>query len=216
MRRTVISFAFITAAICFSGSGIAQPPRAPSIVGFPPVLEHLELTADQRQQINALVTKYDALFESTWREFSSSYQKTLKAEAILLAAIEDGFTDAQRRQAQEERRKRIASSPITAPASTAGANSGSASANDEKTPAGVPLTPEQVAAMGKLQEKYHMQLAPLTHDIQICHARMLAIEMDKFLELQRVLTKPQQDKLSQMLQSGEAAKIAGLNREESK
>jgi hypothetical protein len=216
MRRTQILTAFIS-AICLSGaSALAQPPHAPSIVGFPPVLEQLQLTTDQRQQVNAIVTKYDALFESAWQEFGSSYQKTLKAEAVLLAAIEDGFTDAQRKQAHEERRKRIASSPIAPPVSTAGANSGNASANDEKTPSGVPLTSEQVAAMGKLQEKYHVHLTPLTRDIQICHARLLAIEMDKFLELQKVLTKQQLDKLSQLLQSGEAVKIAGLNREETK
>jgi len=216
MRRALILLAFVT-AVCLSGTpALGQQSRAASIVGFPPVLEQLQLTADQRKQIDAIVGKYDALFESAWREFSSSYQKTLKAEAVLLAAIEDSFTDAQRQQAQEERRKRLASSAAAAPASTAGANTPDPSAKDEKAPPGVQLTSEQVASMGKLQEKYHVQLAPLTRHIQICHARMLAIEMDKFLEIQKVLTKEQHDKLSQMLQSGQAAKIAGLNSEESK
>lgn len=208
MRGTIrIALKIVVVLSMGALSAVAQQPRSAAIVGFPLVLEKLDLTAEQRQQIEAIVSKQDTLFLSAWQEFTIGYQQTLKAEAVLLAAIEVGFNDAQRQKAQDERRKTIKLTAAPISATTGGAKT-------DPGPAGVALTPEQVAAVNKLQEKYHVHLAPMTRDIQNSHNRMLAIEMEKFLEIQKVLNKDQLTKLNQMLESGEAAKIARLTRAE--
>jgi hypothetical protein len=204
--------AFLAILSTLNAVALAQRPRVASIVGFPPVLEKLGLSGDQRKQIEAIASKQDALFLAAWQDFSQCYQRTLKAESILLAAIEDGFTDAQRQQAHQERGKAIAAQTAPAQVTNQVAKSPATAATptSDTPPTGVALNAEQVAAAGKLQEKYHLHLGPLARDIQSCHNRMLAIEMEKFLEIQKVLTPGQKTKLSQLLQSGEAANIAGL------
>jgi hypothetical protein len=55
----------------------------------------------------------------------------------------------------------------------------------------VSLTAEQEAAADKIQEKYHPQLHLLHRDIQGLHARLLSLEADKLVQIEKVLTKEQ-------------------------
>jgi hypothetical protein len=184
---------------------------------MPPVLERLQLSPQQRNDVEAIIARHDANFAKAWQEFTACYQQTLKAEAFLLTAIEDGFTDAQRRAAQEQRRKQTVASLTrdAAPATAAKESTKAATPSGSvPTPPGVALTPEQVTAVGKLQEKYHIHLGPMTRDIQACHGRLLALEMEKFIEIEKVLTQEQLKMLTEMLQSGEAARISGLKSDE--
>jgi len=204
--------------VCFAGTAALAQQASPSTpIRLPPVLEKLELSSQQRKEIEAIISKHDAAFATAWQEFSMCYQRTLKAEAFLLAAIEDGFTDAQRKQAEDQRRKQtLLSLSREAPSPSAANEPGKAAAapSNETSSSGVALTPEQVAATGKLQEKYHIHLGPMARDIHACHSRLLAIEMEKFLDIEKVLTKEQLKMLTEMLQSGEAAKISGLKSDE--
>jgi hypothetical protein len=197
------------AVSCIGSAAFAQQSIPLTPVRFPQVLEKLQLSAQQRSDVEAILRKHDAAFAIAWQEFTACYQQTLKAEAFLLTAIEDGFTDTQRKQAQDLRRK------TTTPVSTPASDSAKAPATGDKaTPTGVALTPEQIAAVGKLQEKYHIHLGPMSRDIQACHGRLLAIEMEKFIDIEKLLTPEQVKMLTEMLQSGEAARLSGLKTDE--
>ena len=103
---------------------------------------------------------------------------------MLLAAIEDNLTDAQRQQVRDMRRK------------TAQGDSPSASA----TVAPISLTSEQEAAADKINAKYLSRLRSLNRDITVLHNRLVALEADKIVEIETLLTKPQLETLSQIRQ----------------
>ena len=75
----------------------------------------------------------------------------------------------------------------------------------------MPLTPEQEAAADAIQEKYLSRLRSLNRGIQGLHNRLVSLEADKFVEIEKVLTKDQLKQLCEIRQSappttpGEAA-----------
>ncbi len=54
---------------------------------------------------------------------------------------------------------------------------------------GISLSDEQEAAADKVQEKYRSQLPPLNRDIQGFHTRLVSLEADKLVEIEKVLTR---------------------------
>src|SRR5262245_830214 len=166
----------------------AQPPASPSEVTLPFWLEKLNLSPEQQRQARTIIHDYDADVAAVWRKFSECYQQTVKIEAVLLTAIEDNLTDAQRKQARDVRRK------------TAQRDKSPAAAVDEGA-VNFTLTPEQEAAADRVNGKYVSRLRTLSRDITGLHNRLVSLEADKIVEIEKILTKPQLQQLSEIRQS---------------
>jgi len=66
---------------------------------------------------------------------------------------------------------------------------------------GITLTDEQEAAADKIQHKYASHLRSLNRDIQGLHNRLVSLEADKLVELEKMLTKEQLAQLREGRQS---------------
>ena len=170
-------------------AAFAQPPASPSAVTLPFWLEKLNLSPEQQQKARTIVHEYDADVAAVWRQFSECYQQTVKIEAVLLTAIEDNLTDAQRKQARDARRKMAQRDKSPAVAAV------------DETAAGLTLTPEQEAAADHINGKYLGRLRTLNRDITSLHNRLVSLEADKIVEIEKILTKPQLQQLSEIRQS---------------
>ena len=191
---------------------------------IPECLEKLNLSAQQQDQIKGIIHNYDASLGSVWTQFSSRYMQTIAMESSLLAAIEDNLTDAQRQQVRDQRRKTAQHEKLIAATSTK-VNQAKVAPNEENTkPAsavkeelavvGVSLTDEQEAAADKVQEKYRSQLRSMNRDIQGLHTRLVSLEADKLVEIEKVLTKDQLAQLRMNRQNAPAAPKVAISRTE--
>jgi hypothetical protein len=162
---------------------------------LPECLEKLKLSAEQQEQVKAISQKSDQSLAMVWKQFGDRYMQTIKLESSMLAAIEDNLTEEQRMQVRDERRK-TAQQEI-APAGAANKKHSQA-AEKEIAAAGVTLTHEQEMAADKVHQKYRDQLRMMNHDIHGLHARLVSIEADKLVEIEKVLTK---DQLAQLRMS---------------
>lgn len=185
---------------------------APNEVAIPACLAKLELTKQQETQIKEIVRDYDKDLSMVWRQFGVRYMDTIRTEALLLAAIEDKLTDAQRQQVREQRRKTaqhqksLASTDVKPNQATSKPVS---AVEEELSIIGVALTAEQQVAADALQEKYLSQLRSLNRDIEGLHMRLVSLEADKLVEIEKVLTKEQLLQLREIRQNAPAtSKIA--------
>lgn len=181
-------------------------------VAIPECLEKLTLSQQQQVQIREIVGNYDTDLVAVWRQFSDRYMETVRLEASLLAAIEDNLTEPQRQQVREQRRK-MARHEKSLQGTDAKPNQATAkptsAVEEEITIAGVSLTPEQEATADKIQEKYLARLRSLNRDIQGLHTRLVSLEADKLVQIEKVLTKDQLVRLRESRQTAPyAAKIA--------
>jgi hypothetical protein len=231
MRHVITSYCIVLAIaeVLVIGSVFAQEPattavmpknpgpstQAPSQqVALPTGLEKLNLSPQQQAQIQEIVRDYDTDIASVWKQFSDRYLETIRAEAILLSAIEDNLTEPQRQQVRDQRRrvaqheKSLAGTTVKAKQETAKPVS---AVQEELAIVGVQLTPEQEAAADAIQEKYLSRLRSLNRVIQGLHNRLVSLEADKVVEIEKVLTKDQLKQLREIRQSappttpGEAA-----------
>jgi Spy/CpxP family protein refolding chaperone len=195
MKNTTLLFVAVPAlVVAFAVSlanGQEKSAAAPSAsssatseVVLPPWLPRLNLSAQQDQQVRAIYRDYNTKVAAVWQTFTECYQQTTKIEAVLLTAIEDNLTDAQRQQVRDMRRK------------TAQGDSPTSSA----TNAPISLTADQEAAADKINAKYISRLRSLNRDITVLHNRLVALEADKIVEIEKLLTKPQLETLSQIRQ----------------
>lgn len=178
-----------------AGAGVKpQTEAAPGDVAIPACLEQLTLTQQQQKQIKQIVRDYDADLASVWKQFGTCYLETVRTEALLLTAIEDNLTDAQRKQVRDQRRrtaqhqKSLAGTddkPNQATTKPSGA------VEEEIGIVGIPLTAEQEAAADELHEKCLGRLRSLNRDIQGLHIRLVSLEADKLVEIENVLTPEQ-------------------------
>src|SRR6185295_9948343 len=83
----------------------AHANAPPEHAAIPECLEKLKLSPAQQDQVREIVRDYDADIAAVWSQFSVRYCNTIKTEVLLLAAIEDNLTDAQRTQVRDQRRK---------------------------------------------------------------------------------------------------------------
>ncbi|MBC8117308.1 MAG: hypothetical protein H7062_23170, partial [Candidatus Saccharimonas sp.] len=191
---------------------------------IPECLEKLKLSAQQQDQIKEIVRNYDASLGAVWKQFGDRYMQTIAMESSLLAAIEDNLTDGQRQQVRDQRRKTAQHEKAIAATSTK-VNQATVKPNEETTkPAtadeevlshiGVSLTDEQEAAADKVQEKYHSQLRSLNRDIQGLHTRLVSLEADKLVEIEKVLTKEQLAQLRTNRQNAPATPKVAISRTE--
>jgi hypothetical protein len=160
----------------------------------PACLETLKLTSSQQAQAKEVVRKYDASLDMVWKQFGEKYMETVRTEVALLAAIEDNLTEPQRTQVREERR-RVAHAERALEGTNSKPNQATAkpadAAEQATAGAGITLTDEQEAAADKIQQKYARHLRSLNRDIQGLHNRLISLEADKLVELERMLTKEQ-------------------------
>jgi hypothetical protein len=190
---------------------------------IPNNLETLKLSQEQRDQILAIVGKCDGDHATVWNQFSERYMETITVECTLLAAIEDGLTETQRKQVRGHRHQTAHRGKSPEAANGQANNQTTNRANDqaiatpgsvvkeEITLLGVTLTPEQEAAADTLQGKYLDRLRSLNREIEGLHTRLVALEADKLVEIAKVLTKEQLTQLHEIRQSAPAAvKVASI------
>ena len=163
---------------------------------LPPWAEKLNLSDQQQQQARAIIGDYDAKVAAVWQQFTECYQQTIKIEAVLLTAIEDNLTESQRNQARDLRHKTTKSE--TSPAAATATRS-------------ITLTTEQEAAADKVNAKYLSRLRSLNRDITALHNRLVSLEADKIVEIEKVLTKPQLQKLSEIRQEAPLPPAPNIN-----
>ena len=167
---------------------------APDEATIPSCLKELTLTQQQQEQIKQVVREYDADLASVWKQFGTCYLETVRTEALLLTAIEDNLTDAQRKQVRDQRRKTARHQKSLAGTDdkpNQATTKPSGAVEEEIGIVGVPLTAEQEAAADKLQEKCLSCLRSLNRDIQGLHIRLVSLEADKLVEIENVLTPEQ-------------------------
>jgi len=174
-------------------------------VEVPECLEKLKLSSKQQDEIKGIVRKYDSTFEKVWSEFGDRYMKTITLESSMLAAIEDHFTDEQRKQIRDQRHK-TAQHEKAAVGTSSQPNQAKPKSEDivkeELSTSGVSLTSEQQAMAEQVQDKYRMRLRSMNRDIQGLHIRLLSLESDKLAAIEDVLTK---DQLAQLRSEREQA-----------
>ena len=211
------------AGVLSIGSALAQEGAAAAVKSTPPnssaqapsqqaalptCLEKLNLTAQQQTQIQEIVGDYEVDVASVWKQFSVRYLETIRTEALLLSAIEDNLTEPQRAQVRDQRRrvarheKTLAGARAPAPPTTPKPVS---AVEEEITIMGVPLTPDQEAAADAVQEKYLSRLRSLNRAIEGLHNRLVSLEADKFVEIEKVLTEDQLKQLCQIRQTAPPA-----------
>lgn len=184
-------------------------------VAIPECLEKLKLSAQQQEQIKTIVHSYDGSIGAVWKQFGHRYMQAISMESSLLAAIEDNLTEAQRQQVRDQRRQTAQHEKAIA-ATSSKVNQATAKPNESTTkPANaaeeglaaveVSLTDEQEAVADKIQEKYRAQLRSLNRDIQGLHTRLVSLEADKLVEIEKVLTKDQLTQLRANRQNAPAS-----------
>jgi hypothetical protein len=202
-----ISCAIAAACVLVLAPAVAREPSRDQ-VAIPECLEKLNLSSQQQDQVKEIVRDYDADIASVWNQFSDCYRNTIRTETLLLVAIEDNLTDAQRTQVRAQRRKvaqhekslagtsNKPNQAITPPASAV---------EESNAIVGVSLTPEQEASADKVQERYLSRLRSLNRDIQGLHTRLVSLEADKLVEIEKVLTKEQLKQLCESRQNAPPA-----------
>jgi len=171
------------------GASAAAPATE---VAIPACLEKLKLTETQHTQAKQIVSRYDAKLDAVWKQFGEKYMETVRTEVALLAAIEDNLTESQRTQVRDQRRK-VAHAEQTLEGTDSKPNKATAKPADaaEQATAGISLTDEQEAAADMIHQKYVGHLRSLNRDIQGLHTRLVSLEADKLVELEKLLTKEQ-------------------------
>lgn len=201
----------LTPAFAQAPAATQTGPRAKAAsttVALPACLEKLTLSAQQQGQIKEIVQDYDTDLASVWKQFGDRYLETIRTEASLLAAIEDNLTEAQRKQVRDQRRKTaqhqktLAGTDVKPSQATAKPAS---AVEEEIAIVGISLTAKQEEAADKLQEKYLSHLRSLNRDIQGLHTRLVSLEADKLVEIEKVLTKEQLVQLQEFRQNAPVA-----------
>lgn len=174
---------------------------------IPECLHALNLSQEQQEKITEIVRDYESDVGSVWQQFSGRYRQAIATEASLLAAIEDNLTEAQRKQVHEQRRKTAQHEKrLQGTASTNNkATAKPASAVEEAIAVvGVSLTPDQETVADNIQAKYMGRLRSLNRDVQGLHTRLVSLEADKVVEMEKILTKEQLTQLRESRQNAPA------------
>lgn len=186
---------------------------------IPECLQKLKLSPEQEGQIQQINQEYDGSTSLVWKQFGERYMQTIAVESALLAAVEDKLTDAQRQQVRDQRRKTAqheklngAKSEKSAPEADAKSDKHLAGADAEIAAAGVEMTNEQHDAAEDIHHNYHSQLRSMHRDIHSLHNRLLSLEADKLVEIEKVLTKEQLAELRMSRQRPHAAPRTAISK----
>jgi hypothetical protein len=171
---------------------------------LPACLEKLKLTDEQQTQAKEIVGKYDEKIDAVWLQFRERYMETVKTEVSLLTAIEDNLTEPQQMKVREQRRRTAhteQAAPNTSEKSNRGASKPADPAKQEIAAVGITLTSEQEAAADKVHQNYKGHLRSLHREVQALHARLVSLEADQVVEIEKILTKDQLAKLREERQT---------------
>ncbi len=169
----------------------------------PDFLANLKLSSDQKSKIDDIEKKYDADFDSTWKEFSDHYQLALRLEASMLAAIEEHFTDAQRKELRQQR-QRVAHHHKHHDGKSKVKVTTEAPRNEvveETLIIGIQLTPQQQEKTHSVRRNFADRLSSLNDEIDRLQAKLVSLETEKLLDIEEVLTKEQREQLRKDHQS---------------
>ncbi|MEO8494572.1 MAG: hypothetical protein ABI614_05855 [Planctomycetota bacterium] len=208
MAVAVVSVLTLAPALAEDPAVKPRLQAPPHDVAIPSCLESLSLSPQQQDQIQKIVRDNDTNLASVWKQFGQRYLETVRTEAMLLAAIEDNFTEPQRMQVRQQRRKTaqhqqaVAGTDLKPNQATTKPES---AVEEEIGIVGVSLTAEQEEAADKLQEKYLSRLRSLNRDIQGMHTRLVSLEADKLVQIEEVLTTDQLAQLREIRQNAPAA-----------
>jgi hypothetical protein len=185
-------------------------PAAAKDVAMPGCLHAMQLTSEQQDQIREIVREYDADVDAVWKQFRHGYTQAIQAEALLLCAIEDNLTEAQRKQVRDQRRKvarHESSQAGTEGPSLQPTDKPESAIEEELAIIGVTLTPEQELAADKIHGQYVSHLRALNRDIEGLHTRLVSLEADKLVAIEKVLTKDQLQQLRETRQQAPSATV---------
>ena len=183
---------------------------------IPECFEKLKLSHPQQTQAKEIIHKYDAKLDAVWKQFGAKYMETVRTEVSLLAAVEDHLTEAQQTKVRDERRK-VAHAEKSLEGTDTKPNKATAKPVDpveqEVAGVGISLTSEQEAAADKIHHQYVGHLRSLNRDIQGIHTRLVSLEADKLVELEKLLTKEQLTQLREHRQTmGNAQKVTATDK----
>ena len=169
------------------------PPVQPEL---PPVFRDLKLTPEQTEKIQATLKSHDSDIEKTWDAFQQSVATSIGLEAMLLVAIEDGLTDSQRSRVQHQRKhlhKKSAPKDASPPAEAKAAPAKSAPfvVEEEIVVIGISLSPEQRRQAADVHASYAEQLEAWREQVRDLHAQLVALEADKVISIEHLLTDAQ-------------------------
>ena len=191
---------------------------------FPNALDNLNLSDDQKKQIQRVLDTHNAEIEVVWKEFTRRYRGTLALESNLLAAIEDTLSDSQRAAVRSKRTRTARSGRESDVRSDRkGVPEQRANADDQKPGivveedlmiVGVTLSPEQERAADRIHAGYFVPLRDAKRDIHRLHARLISLEFEKLAEIEKLLSAEQlaqlrKDRQAGPGESGEADSRAG-------
>lgn len=229
-RRTGVLMA--AGVVCVSSQAFAQdkakPERkqdaeiktahaAPATEAMiPECMEKLKLTEEQQAKAKEIIGSYDQKLDAVWKQFSVKYMATIRTECLLLAAVEDGLSEPQRTAVHAQRRQ-VAHAEKALEGTNAKTNQSTEKPADAVeqavTGAGITLTPEQETAAEKIQQNYASHLRSLNRDIEGLHNRLVSLEADKLVELEKVLTKAQLGELRESRQmTNGAPKVTAIGK----
>jgi hypothetical protein len=166
---------------------------------IPECIKKLKLSSDQEKKIQEVVQSYDGSIALVWKQFGEKYMHTIAIETSMLAAIEDSFTEDQLRQVRDSRRKlaqfenpaeKTATDKSEKPSSPASSKNADV-IKDELTSTGVTLTTEQQETAEAIQLKYRSHLRGLNQRLQELHTRLISLEAEKLVAIEKILTKDQ-------------------------
>lgn len=153
---------------------------------LPPIFKDLKLTPKQVEQIQATVKTHDEALEKAWGAFHESVAMSIGMEAMMLVAIEDGLSEMQRKQVQQQRIKRHKKPAKTGEAGTT---------ETEIVIIGVTLSDEQQKHANKVHSSYKDELDALREQVREAHGKLVALEADKVISIEHILTEEQLAKL---------------------
>jgi len=205
-------------------SAAAESQARTESVAIPDSLANLKLSSKQEEQMKEIMRSYAVSTDSVWKQFEDRYMRTITMEAAMLAAIEDSFTDTQRQKIRDHRRitaqhQKALSGRTDVAVNTEKANTSSDQTADvvkeELSGVGVTLTTEQQATAEKVQHQYRLPLRSLNREIHGLHERLLALEADKLVAIENVLTKDQLSQLRTNRQTVATATTVSVNKADS-
>jgi len=186
-----------------ANSETKTPHATHAEAAIPECMEKLNLTEPQQTKAKEIISDYDAKLAMVWKQFGEKYMATVRTECMLLAAIEDGLTESQRTAVHAQRRQ-VAHAEKALEGKGTKLNKATekpVDAVDQLTEtAGGTLTHEQEASADKIQQNYASQLRSQHRDIEGLHNRLVSLEADKLVELEKVLTKAQLTQLREYRQ----------------
>jgi hypothetical protein len=199
----------------------AQVPAAGALVHseaamIPACFEGLQLSSEQQTKVREIIATHDAKIAKVWKHFGKQYQETIAVESLLLAAIEDNLSDEQRSELRAQRRQvamdEKANQEKKGQPNKATTEKPESAVKEASGAGGVTLSAEQQAAADKLQEKYLTRLRSLNRDIQGLHTRLLSLEADKLVEMEKTLTPEQLKQLREVRKNAPADSKITANR----